>query len=198
MADSVVVPGSRDVRASLDTGSADRCVVACPPHPQFGGTRSDRRLRAVGEVLADREIACLRFDYGPWDNGYGELDDAMSAVDYATERFDRVGLFGYSFGGTIALLAAARNRVGCVSALAPGGRLADDLDPIAALDAISIPVQVVYGERDTTVDWQPVVERAADHKFVVQSMGADHHFVGQQAKIAEHVADFQATHLVTE
>lgn len=198
MADSVVVPGSRDVRASLDAGSADRCVVACPPHPQFGGSRSDRRLRAVGEALADREIACLRFDYGPWDNGYGELDDAMSAVDYATERFDRVGLFGYSFGGTIALLAAARNGVACVSALAPGGRLADDLDPVDALDAISIPVQVVHGERDTTVDWQPVVERADERGFVVQSMGADHHFVGQQAKIAEHVADFQATHLATE
>jgi len=197
MAESVVLPGSRDVRGSLDTGSADRCVVACPPHPQFGGNRSDRRLTSVAEALADREIACLRFDYGPWARGHGELDDAKNAVSYAHDRFTRVGLFGYSFGGSIALLAARGDGVRCVSALAPGGRLADDLDPVIALDSVSVPVQVIYGERDTTTDWQPVVDRAAALGMSVTAMGADHHFVGQHRKVAELVADFVAEHLAT-
>lgn len=198
MAESVVVPGSRDVRASLDTGAADRCVVACPPHPQFGGSRSDRRLTAVAEALADRKIACLRFDYGPWDHGNGELDDATNAVACATERFDRVGIFGYSFGAMIAILAAARDGVGCVSALAPDRRLGNDLDPIAALDSIAVPVQVIYGERDTTVDWQPVVDHAIELGLTVTGVPADHHFVGQHGKVAELVAAFVVDHLAAE
>lgn len=195
MTEPVVVPGPRDVRAGLDTGTADHCVVACPPHPQLGGTRDDRRLRAVADTLGDRDIGCLRFDYGPWDDGYGELEDAINAIGWARDRFDRVGCFGYSFGGSIALLAAADTEVACVSALAPGGRLNDDLDPATRLASISAPVQVIYGERDSTADWEPVVTRARELGVGVEAMGADHHFVGQGEKIGRLVAEFADTNL---
>lgn len=195
MAESVVVPGPRDVRGRLETGAADRCVVACPPHPKLGGNRNDRRLRGVAEALGDRDIACLRFDYGPWNDGYGELADTKRAIEWANGRFDAVGCFGYSFGGSITLLAATESDLGCVSVLAPAGRLAEDLDPAAGLASITAPVQVIFGERDTTVDWAPVVERARDLGFTVESVGADHHFVGQHGKIAVMVADFVTGHL---
>lgn len=195
MTEPVVVSGSRDIRGRLDTPGADRCVVACPPHPQFGGNRNDRRLTAVGDALGERSIACLRFDYGPWAHGDGERQDAIDAVEWADGRFRSVGLFGYSFGGSIALLAAAETPVGCVSVLAPGGRLGEDLDPVDALEAIDVPVQVVYGERDTTADWEPVVERARTLGTAVESMGADHHFVGQDDKVAALVVAFIEDHL---
>lgn len=189
MGEPVRVPGGRDVRGTLD-GAGDACIVACPPHPQYGGSRSDSRLRAVSDALAVREIACLRFDYGPWDRGNGERSDALSAIGWATERFDAVGLFGYSFGGAVALLAAAEADVDAVSALAPVARLADDLDVVAALADIEAPVQVLYGERDTTADWEPVVERARDLTYAVEPISGDHFFVGRGDTIGGLVADF--------
>lgn len=189
MSDSVVVPGDRDVRASLDTPDADACVVACPPHPQMGGSRSDGRLRAVSDALAP-EVACLRIDYGPWDEGHGERADAVAALGWAENEFERVGLFGYSFGGGVALLAAARADPLAVATLAPVAALDDDLDAVAALDDIDCPVQVVYGERDTTADWEPVVERARHLGHAVEGVPGDHFFVGQAGTVGGLAADF--------
>jgi hypothetical protein len=203
--ETVLVPGGRDVRATLDSRGGDRVVVACPPHPQFGGDRSDRRLRAVSDALGQRGVDCLRFDYGAWDRGRGERTDARNAVGWANERYDRAGLFGYSFGAAVALTAAAEEEsegradgkggVAAASALAPPAGLSSHLDAVAALDAISVPLQVIYGVRDDTVDWRPVVERARELDREVVELGADHHFVGQGEKVGEAAAGFLAANL---
>lgn len=190
MSRDVVVPGGRDVRGSLDgPGGADACVVACPPHPQYGGTRSNPVLTALGEELDARGLGTLRFDYGPWDEGAGETADARRAVDWAAERFDAVGLFGYSFGATVALAAAADAPVVGVSVLAPASEL-PSLDTVAALERVSVPVQVLYGERDNVVDSGPVADRARELGHAVEGLPGDHHFAGQRGKVAERAADF--------
>ncbi|WP_254767161.1 alpha/beta hydrolase [Salinilacihabitans rarus] len=194
----VLVPGARDVRGTLDEPDgvdADAIVVACPPHPQHGGHRGDPRLVAVGDALGERGIACLRFDYGPWDEGYGEREDVRNAIRWAHDRYDRVGVFGFSFGASLALLASADEKPAAVSALAPTARLAADLEVVPALDSLSIPVQVLYGSRDATVDWEPVVERARERGDDVVECSADHFFVGQYEKVATAVAEFLAPRL---
>ena len=191
MSDPVVIPGSRDVRGRLDRPDADCLVVACPPHPRHGGSRSDRRLRAVSDALAS-DVACLRFDYGPWDGGVGERTDAERALAWASERFERVGLFGYSFGAGVALRAAASPSVPvrACSALAPP---ADD--GVDRLDAIDCPVHVCYGERDDTVEWEPVVARARERGHTVDALPADHRFAGQLDAVGERVATFLTARL---
>jgi len=78
---TVLIPGTRDVRGTVDgPDDPDTIVVACPPHPQHGGSRTDARLQAVGEALASRGVGCLRIDYGPWDEGKGEQLDARNAL----------------------------------------------------------------------------------------------------------------------
>ncbi|QLH83300.1 alpha/beta hydrolase [Halosimplex pelagicum] len=202
MSEPVVVPGGRDVRGSLaepDGTDPTACVVACPPHPQLGGSRSDRRLTAVADALTDRGIACLRFDYGEWGEGRGELRDTRAALDWAGERYDDAALFGYSFGGCLALAAAADATgddgasLAAVSALAPAPRIgdgADAVDAVAAVERIDCPGQVVYGSRDDTVETDPIVERARERGFAVTELAADHHFVGQAERAAGLVADF--------
>lgn len=195
-AEPVVVPGPRDVRGVLDDpGEATSCVVACPPHPEYGGSRSDQRLVAVSDAVTASGIACLRFDYGAWDGGPGERDDAVRAVRWATDRYDAVALFGYSFGGGIALLAATNAPVEAVSVLAPAARLGPDLDPVAALGSLAVPVQVQYGTRDERASWEPVVEAAREHGAILVEYRADHFFLTKEAVIGTAVVDFLHIHL---
>jgi alpha/beta superfamily hydrolase len=192
------IPGGRDVQATLDApdDGANAAVVACPPHPQHRGHRGDARLVAVSEHLVERGIACLRFDYGPWDEGYGEREDVRNALRWATDRYDRVGIFGFSFGASEAILAVATVEVdvGAVSTLAPTARITEDLDVVAALDDLDCPLQVIYGSRDSTVDWEPVVERARELGHDPVELSADHFFVDRHDDIGKMVADFQVTY----
>jgi alpha/beta superfamily hydrolase len=195
----VLIPGTRDVRASLTDPDASACVVACPPHPNMGGTRSDNRLTAVSDALEREGIASIRLDYDEWDEGQGERTDVLNTIEWATKHYDAVGLYGFSFGGTIALLAATETDtdLGCVSALAPTARISDsdELDAVAALSDITCPVQIVYAERDSTADWEPVVEKACQLDYAVESMSADHFFLGQTEKVADTVAGFLVNRL---
>ena len=202
--DVVLVPGARDVRATLDVArstaspsAATACVVACPPHPQLGGARSDRRLTATSDALADGGVDCLRFDYGDWDDGYGEREDARNALRWAADRYDAVGVYGYSFGGAIAVLAAASVdvTVRAAAVLAPASHLNDDLDAADAVDDLPCPLWVGYGERDETADSVPVVEAAERCQQAVVAYGSDHHFVGQHDKVGGDAAAFLRTHL---
>lgn len=202
MSETILLPGGRDARGTLDSAEdvsddADAVVVACPPHPQHCGHRGDERLVAVSDALGTNGVDCLRFDYGPWDEGRGERTDATNAIRWARQRYDRVGVFGFSFGGAIALLAAAEyDHVAAVSALAPAGRLTvDGRDATWALDHLDVPVQGVYGVRDDTADWRPVVERAREHGYETVELGADHFFVGQAPKVGRTVSTFFDHHL---
>ncbi|WP_137284804.1 alpha/beta hydrolase [Halorussus salinisoli] len=188
------IPGGRDVRATLDTpeSDAEAIVVACPPHPRHRGHRGDERLQAVSETLTQSGIACLRFDYGDWDEGYGEREDARNALRWARDRYERVGIFGFSFGGAIATLAAATvdPQPEAVSLLAPASRLTEELDAAAALEDVTGAVQVVYGTRDDTADWKPMVKRAEELGHETVEMSADHFFVGQHGKVADAAGGF--------
>jgi len=203
MSKRIRIPGGRDVRASLDSATAadtdaGAVVVACPPHPQMGGDRHDSRLQGVSDAVTEAGVDCLRIDYGPWDEGRGERTDVRRALAWAADQYGRLGLFGFSFGGTIALLAAVPEgewpAPDVLSVLAPGAGLTD-VDVVAALDGIRCPVQVVYGERDDTADWEPVIERARELGYAVEAFPAGHFFVGQQAKAADRVCEFVCAHL---
>ena len=190
------IQGPRELKATLDTpdgDGTDAVVVACPPHPRMGGDRRDARLRAVGETLCADGVACLRVDYGPYDEGRAERRDVREALSWAREGSDRAGLFGYSFGAGVCLLAAAEaceagTTPGAVSALAPPAS-SGGASTVEAVDRVTSPLQVVYGERDGTVDCGPVVERAHERGASVTGVPADHFFVGQQQAVARRVTD---------
>ncbi|MFB6168231.1 MAG: alpha/beta hydrolase [Haloferacaceae archaeon] len=188
MSDPVAIPGARDVRATLDGPRDARClVVACPPDPRTGGSRSDARLRALSDALTSQGVACLRIDYGPWGDGQGEVTDATRAVAWAADRAERVVLAGYSFGAAVALAGALETTVAGVSAVAPPASTAD-IDAADAVSRADSPGQVVVGDRDTRVDSGPVVVAARARGWPVVSLPTGHGFAGQTGDMAERVA----------
>lgn len=205
MSEPVIIPSARELRGSVDRGDdiegelcskqevdTNAAVVACPPHPKHGGSRHDERLRAVSDAVTELGVDCLRFDYGPWGRGHKEIEDARNAIQWTSNQYKHVALFGYSFGGAIALLAAADS--GCelqgISVLSPAAQLNNNLDAVTVLREIGAPLQVIYGNKDTTVNWEPVVKGAQDADEEVIKLPADHSFVGQRDQIAEITTQF--------
>jgi len=207
----VLLDGGRDARGTHETVAeeADAIVVACPPHPDYGGTRHDPRLRAVADGLLAGGVDCLRLDYGASDEGIGERLDTERAVAWAADRFERVGLFGYSFGATIALTAATNcPALAGVAALAPSptcpaagtahaavdaadGSNTDAIAALTVLAARGCPAQVISASRDATVDSRPVVDAARELAFETVALDTDHAFTG----CLETVADTASTAL---
>ena len=217
MSDPVVIPGGRDVRATRDvadkTAPTDALVVACPPHPHHGGSRHDRRLRAIAEALTGVGVDCLRIDYGAYDAGRGACVDVERAVNWACDRVERVGLVGYSFGAAVALCAAARGvtdtaAVDGVVALAPptelpiavdegrvpsvDKRTSPEWNTVAALSVLTgadCAVDIVNATRDSTVETTPVAEatRAAGERVI--DIDTDHGFISRLEEVTEVVTD---------
>jgi alpha/beta superfamily hydrolase len=93
------------------------------PLPGHGGTRGD--LLGITKQLWKAGFTGLLFDYhgvgqsGAMTSTLGsrETEDTLYAIEWVarTQRNPRIGLLGYSMGGTVAILAAARDkRVGAV------------------------------------------------------------------------------------
>ena len=80
-------------------------------------------------------------------------------------------------------------------ALAPTARLNTDVDAVAALDDVvelGVPARILYATRDSTVDWEPVVERAAELGIGTAAFESDHFFVGRSGEAGDAVAEFLA------
>src|SRR4051812_21908772 len=94
-------------------------AVICHPHPQGGGTLDNKVVQMVARTFLQLGWAGVRFNYrgvgaseGAWDEGRGELDDALAVVAQVRERGEFAGmpwaLAGFSFGGWIAASVAER------------------------------------------------------------------------------------------
>lgn len=163
---------------TTDHADGDRCVVLCPPHPQYGGNKHDVRLKSVADALNERELSALRFDYGDWTGGEGETRDAINAVEHSRERWSHVGLFGYSFGAGIAARATQQTDVEALGLLAPPADAADSLP--------ETPILVVAGRNDSTLDSTAVADSVDDSVWVE----ADHFFTEAMNDVSERFAGF--------
>ncbi|MBX6341411.1 MAG: alpha/beta fold hydrolase [Thermomicrobiaceae bacterium] len=89
-------------------------IIALHGH---GGCKSD--LLGIGKALWQRGFNCLVFDYhgaGLADGsgstlGYRETADALAVIQWVAEHLpgSPIGLIGFSMGGAVAILAAARD-----------------------------------------------------------------------------------------
>src|SRR5690349_21899226 len=94
-------------------------AVVCHPHPQGGGTLDNKVAQTIARACIDVGWASVRFNFrgvgaseGEWDEGVGEVDDALAVVADWHARAEFAGkplvLGGFSFGGYVAVEAASR------------------------------------------------------------------------------------------
>jgi len=81
-------------------------VVITHPHPLYGGDMYNIIVEIISQVYYNKGYSTLRFNFrgvgnsqSSFDNGYGEQDDVMSALEYLAENnIKSIDIAGYSFG----------------------------------------------------------------------------------------------------
>ncbi len=137
-------------------------------------------------VLADacmaRGIGVVRFNFrsvgnseGRFDQGEGEVDDVLAVLEWVKSQQPDVELVlgGYSFGAAMALLAAARiqDQLSAMVLVAP------PIQMVESDAALTIPMQVIVGGRDTIVSAPAAGQYFAPEQMTVLPQ-ADHFFGG--------------------
>jgi uncharacterized protein len=176
-----------------DAVDAERVIVLCHPHPQYGGSMHDGVLDTIAGVARRHGFATIRFNFrgvgessGTYANGVGEVDDLLAVVGWARALGEKpLWIGGYSFGSNIAWRALDRcGDVEGVVLVAP---------PVARMDFSARPSRVakltiLAGDRDDFVDEGDLdrwARAAAPGARVVTIPNADHFFSGGYAALAK-------------
>ena len=159
-------------------------AVICHPHPLQGGTMDNKVVTTVARALTQRGWRVVRFNYrgvggsgGAWDEGRGEVDDALAVIAAHRVAGEPLVLGGFSFGGFIAASAAARlpdaEKAQKMVLIAPS-TAKHDAPPVIA-DTL-----LVHGEADDIVPLSASMDWARPQALpVVVVPGAGHFFHGQ-------------------
>ena len=121
--------GPLEILLDLPAATPRAAVVFAHPLPTEGGTMHTKVVFQGAKALARIGCAVLRFNFrgvgrsaGSWDEGRGEKDDYLAALDYISGRYPSVELWaaGFSFGSYVATTCGADDeRVCALIAIAP-------------------------------------------------------------------------------
>jgi uncharacterized protein len=171
-----------DIECAIDApaGAARGLAVVCHPHPQHGGTMDNK----VVVTLARAHLQCgwrvARFNFrgiggsaGAWDEGRGEIDDAIAVARTLREGDEPLALAGFSFGGYVASHAAAALGVRELVLVGP----ATQNFTVAAVPQGTL---VIHAEADEVVPLASTLDWARPQALpVVVVPGGGHFFHGQ-------------------
>ena len=184
-------------------GAVSGCAVVCHPHPQHGGTMHNKVAHTLARAFVRLGFRTLRFNFrgteaseGSYDDGVGELDDALAAVEWlrAGKCDGPLWIAGFSFGAAIAVRAAAPAHADGIVAVAPAiYRFARGVDSLP-----SCPFLVVQGDEDELVDVDETIEwvnglEPGPELLVME--GAEHFFHGRLVELREAVMRFVQANL---
>jgi uncharacterized protein len=179
-------------------GSPARFGVVCHPHPLYGGTLENKVVYTLARAFVELGVPAIRFNFrgvggsaGRYEEGRGETADVLGVIAYGRERWPGASLWlaGFSFGGAVALRAAAQARPERLVAVAPGiTRVA-----MAGVGSPACPWLLVQGDADEVIEPAAVLEWAGRQSAppVVRLLpGAGHFFHGRLHELREVVLDF--------
>lgn len=171
-------------------------ALMCHPHPLHGGTMDNKVVQTLARAWTQQGYRSVRFNFrgvggseGAWDEGRGEVDDAMAVLCASAlaespggeppNRVPRLVLAGFSFGACIAAEVAAR--------LDPPmrARLRHLVLVGPAVSRLRVPpvpagTLVIHGETDDVVPLIDVLAWARPQALPVMVVpGAGHFFHGQ-------------------
>jgi uncharacterized protein len=159
-------------------------VVVCHPHPQHGGTLDNKVAQTLARAFVALGFRSVRFNFrgvgasqGQWDDGIGEIDDALAVIAALRAPDLPLLLAGFSFGAFVAASAAQR-----LEAPAKASRLvlvgaSTQKQHVPAVPADTV---VIHGEADDVVPLASTLDWARPQVLpVIVFPGVGHFFHGQ-------------------
>lgn len=187
-------------RLSLTSNPGQPGVVVCHPHPLLGGTMDDSRVRAIFETANSYDFNALCFNFrgvgnsqGSFGQGIGEAQDTIGAIHFLREHShvdgSRIALCGYSFGGSVALVAALNADPAALvtisASLHPSD--ADSSFITDTLRYIRCPTYILHGLDDDIVPSAEAegiyVQLQMQEKYIRLIKGANHFWMGRFSRI---------------
>lgn len=148
---------------------------------------TNKVVHVLAKAFNERGVPSLRFNFrgvgasaGSYDEGEGETQDALAAIDWALRRWPGAALWvaGFSFGGAIAVRAAVARDAKRLVTVAPAvHRFA-----VGEAQLPRCPWLLVQGDRDELVDAGEIqrwVRTLASPPKLALLPGVDHFFHGR-------------------
>lgn len=174
--------------------------VICHPHPLYGGTLDNKVVYTVARGFQELGAPTIRFNFrgvgasqGKFADGIGETDDTLAVIQCGRERWPRAELWlaGFSFGGAVAIRAAASARPDRLVTVAPAISRVD----LAGTRMPDCPWLIVQGDADDLVSAAEVArwsERLEHRPELVVLPGVSHFFHGKLNELRNAVTGFLA------
>jgi alpha/beta superfamily hydrolase len=178
--------GAIECAIDAPAGEPHGVVVVCHPHPQQGGTMDNKVVQTLARAFVQLGWRAVRFNFrgvggsaGAWDNGVGEVEDALAVIKAQRAGGQPVMLAGFSFGAYVASRAASQ--------------LAEQDKPLRMVlvgpstqrqTMANVPPDtvVIHGEIDDVVPLSATMAWAATQSLpVIVFPGVGHFFHGQLA-----------------
>jgi len=165
-------------------GEVRGVAVICHPHPQHGGTMDNKVVQTLARAFVALGYRAVRFNFrgiggsaGVWDEGRGEIDDALAVIAAERAPGEPLALAGFSFGGYVASHAAAS---------LPEGEKPERLVLVGPatqnFEVAPVPAHtlVIHGEHDDVVPLSATLDWARPQSLpIVVVPGGGHFFHGQ-------------------
>jgi len=163
-------------------------AIVAHPLPTMGGTMENKIVTTLAKTFAELGFVALRFDFrgvgdssGSYDEGCGEVDDALAVARYAQQEFGNLPLIlaGFSFGGYVQARVAQQLHAHQLVLIAPAvGRFAMPPVPQHTL--------LVHGELDEVVPLADVLDWARPQQLpIVLLPETGHYFHGRLHQIKD-------------
>jgi uncharacterized protein len=178
----IVAGPAGDLVCAIDTpdGTPRGLAVICHPHPQHGGTMDNKVVVTLTRAFVQCGWRAARFNFrgiggsaGAWDEGRGEIDDALAVARALRHDGEPLACAGFSFGAFVASHAAAVLQAQPLVLIGP----ATQNFTVAAVPQGTL---VVHGEADEVVPLAATLDWARPQSQpVVVVPGGGHFFHGQ-------------------
>jgi len=175
-------------------------AVVCHPHPVHGGTMQNKVAHTLARSFVAVGMSALRFNFrgvgeseGVFDNGDGEVNDVLAAVEWLRHEAPDLPLWlaGFSFGAAMAIKAAIHCHPAGLISIAPAtSRFTGHLDKQP-----DCPWLILQGDKDELVDveetiaWINELEPGPELEVFPDT---EHFFHGKLKMLREAVEEFVA------
>ncbi len=187
-----------EIPAEDGAAPGTRFGVVCHPHPLYGGTLDNKVVYTLARAFVELGVPGIRFNFrgvgasaGSYDEGSGETEDALAVIAYGRERWPGASLWlgGFSFGGAVAVRAAAPAAPETLVTVAPG----ITRGAMAGVESPACPWLIVQGDADDVIEPAAVLDwaqRQSPAPTVQLLPGAGHFFHGRLHELRATILDF--------